>query len=215
MYLAQTLEESPIDMSRFDVTNAARIANDLLPSITDPRRRKILVNFRDHALAECCGDYDALMATCSKKSQRYETHGAAPEFAALQPRDYEQLCGYYGGLIDANMYLIHFDVEKLIVGDDELVVEGIVHQLMDGRTCREIHDIDDLEDDTVYQTAIRTLVIFIFDQDGMGCGEHAYSSALRRELLTPVAPEEVPPQFYEGPGKAADFVAAHPDWPVA
>lgn len=215
MYIAEKLEEEPIPMARFDVANAARVANDLLPSITDPRRRKILLNFRDHALAECQGDYDALMATCSQKSQRYETHGAAPEFAALQPQDYEQLCGYYGALVESNMYLIHFDVEKLIVGDDELVVEGIVHQLIDGKTCRAIHNLDDLEDDTVYQTAIRTLVIFVFDEDGLGCGEQAYSSAMRRELLTPVAPEEVPPQFYEGPGKVGSFLEQHPDWQVA
>ena len=54
-----------VDFSQFDPTAAARLANAELARITDPRRRQILINFRDHALAECMGDYDALMATCS------------------------------------------------------------------------------------------------------------------------------------------------------
>jgi len=215
MYIEEKLLEEPIPMARFDVANAARVANDMLPGIKDERRRKILLNFRDHALAESHGDFEALMATCSQKSQRYETHGASPEFAAMQPQDYEQLCGYYRALVESNMYLIHFDVEKLIVGDDELVVEGIVHQLLDGKTCRAIHNLEDLEDDTIYQTAIRTLVIFVFDQDAMGCGEQAYSSPLQRHMLTPVAPEEVPQQYYSGPGKVEDFLRANPDWVTA
>lgn len=213
MYLVDKLPESPIDMAQFDVAHAAGVANALLEKIEDPRRRAILLNFRDHALAEACGDYDALMATCSRQRQRYETHGASEAFAALQPQNYEQLCDYYRGLIDANMYLIHLDVEKLIVGDDELVVEGIVHQLLDGRSCTAIHGIAGLDDDTVYQTSIRTLVIFVFDEDAMGCGEQAYSQPLRRELLSPVPADQVPAQFYAGPGKVADFLASHPDWP--
>lgn len=213
MYLRERLSESPIPMSQFDTTNVARIANDLLASLTDERRRKILINFRDHALAESCGDLEALLATCSQQFQVYATNGASEEFSALQPQSYEALCDYYGALVALNQYLIHFDCEKLIVGDDEIVIEGIVHQLLSGKSCRELHRIEGLDDSAVYQSSMRTLIIFIFDEDGLGAGEQAYSRAMSAADLTPVAAAEVPAQFYSGPTKVADFYAAHPDWP--
>jgi len=212
MHLGHKLPETALPMAQFDVLNVARIANDLLASVTEPRRRQILANFRDHALAECLGDKEALLATCSKKHQRYETYGAGEAFSAMQPQSYEELCGYYGALVDLNQYIIHFDCEKLIVGDDELVIEGIVHQLLDGKFCRELHGIAGLDDDAVYQNSMRVLTIFVFDDEGRGCGEQSYSSALRPQHLTLVPPQEVPANYYSGPTKAEDFYARHPDW---
>ena len=59
-------------MAAFDPTRMARFANEQLALISEPHRHRLLINFRDHALAEAMGDYDALMATCSRKSQRYD-----------------------------------------------------------------------------------------------------------------------------------------------
>ncbi|MEH6582565.1 MAG: hypothetical protein V7754_11570 [Halioglobus sp.] len=212
MYINEKLTETPVPMDEFDITHIARIANDLLATINEPRRRQILLNFRDHALAECHGDTAALLATCSQKSQRYETFGAGDEFSAMQPQNYEQLCGYYGALVDMNQHVIHFECEKLIVGDDELVIEGIVHQLLDGKFCRELHGISGLEDDAVYQSSMRVLTIFVFDDDGLGCGEQSYSSSLKPEHLTLVKADEVPQQYFSGPGNVAKFYQDNPGW---
>ena len=57
MYVGHEIEAGPIDMARFDVTAAARAANEHLKTISEPRRRQILINFRDHALAEALGDF--------------------------------------------------------------------------------------------------------------------------------------------------------------
>ena len=41
---------------------------------------------------------------------------------------------------------------------------------------------------------------FIFDEEGLGAGEHAYSNGpLGPEHLTKLAPEEVPPAFHANP----------------
>ncbi|MGI9286183.1 MAG: hypothetical protein ACR2P1_12415 [Pseudomonadales bacterium] len=212
MYINEKLSETPIPMSQFNIINVACIANDLLATINDPRRRQILINFRDHALAECHGDTKALLATCSQKCQRYETFGAGDEFSDMQPQNYEQLCAYYGALVDMNQYIIHFDCEKLIVGDDELVIEGIVHQLLDGKFCRELHGVLGLEDNSVYQSSIRVLTIFVFDENGLGCGEQSYSTSLKAKHLTLVKPDEVPERYFSGPTKVAEFYQENPDW---
>jgi hypothetical protein len=43
-------------------------------------------------------------------------------------------------------------------------------------------------------------VFFVFDEDGKGAGEHAYSEGdLTADDLVKLAPEEVPEQFWNNP----------------
>lgn len=217
MYIGTKLPVEPLDMRKFDPTHLARMANDLLGRIDSPRRRQILINFRDHALAEALGDHTALMETCSRKSQRYEVFGTGADIAAkMMPDSYEALWHHYKALIDLRMYLIHTEPEKLIVGEDCVAIEGNVHQLMTGQTAQSFFGVTGLSPDAVYQNTARICVIFIFDDEGKGAGEHSYShGGISHDTLTLVPPELVPAQFYAPPGKVSDFFAANPalDWP--
>ena len=215
-------EDNPVaaplaDFSKFDPTAAARVANDHLKTITDPRRRKILINFRDHALAECMGDYEALMATCSKKRQNYVVHSATRnEFADHQPQSYEALCPHYKALIDLNMYVIHTDIKKLTVGDDELFIDVSHHQILPGEIAVNLYGIKEAKTDAVYEMFARLWVVFIFDEDGMGCGEHGYSGMTTIDNLRELSEAEIPAEFHRGPATIADFFAANPtlEWPA-
>ena len=217
MYIGKKIESGPIDMAAFDPAHAARVANEHLQSISEPRRRQILINFRDHALAEAVGDHAALMATCSQESQRYEAYGADPDFQALQPTDYASLFDYYKMLIDTNMYLIHSEVEKLIVGTDCLLAELMVHQIFSGEQAIDFFGIQEADRSTVYQGHTRTAVIFTFDEKGLGNGEQAYAGdgAICMARMTALSDNEVPAQFYSGPGTVADYLSDHPglEWP--
>ncbi len=217
MYIGRKLDSAPLDMTRFNPAHTALVANEYLGSVTDPRRRAILINFRDHALAEAMGDHEALMATCSKKSQRYEAYTGGDDFSAMQPQSYEALWDYYKALIDLNMYLIHSEPEKIIVGDDELAVEIMVHQVISGRQAIDFFGVTEADPDVIYQAHNRTLVVFVFDEEGKGCGEHAYTGdgGMNMSLMTPIEADQVPEQFYTGPRKVADFFAENPDleWP--
>lgn len=217
MYIDRKLESAPMDMSKFNPANAALVANEYLKSITDPRRRQILINFRDHALAECTGDHEALMATCSKKSQRYEAYSSGDDFSSMQPQSYEALWDYYKSLIDLNMYLIHSEPEKIVVGDDEVVVEIMVHMVLSGQQAIEFFGVSEADPEVIYQAHNRTLVTFVYDEDGLGCGEHAFAGdgGMSIDLMTPIEPELVPEQFHTGPRKVSEFFADNPDldWP--
>jgi len=200
MYIGRILESKPLPMNQFDTMNVAKIATEHLASITEPRRRQVLQNFIDHATAEANGDYDALMASCSRKKQEYATFGSS--FGA--PQSYEELEVHYRGLIESNIYLIHLEVEKLIVGTDALLVEGIVHQLYPGQLIKPIHGIEVEDTSAVYQLTKRSSITFVFDEDGLGAGEQAYSEGPTTAAdLTRLDPEEVPEQFYANPLAAA------------
>ena len=193
MYVGRILENKPIDMKQFDTEAVVKVARRHLETIKEPRRRQILQNFIDHAQAEASGDYEKLMATCSRKEQKYATYGS--RFGA--PQSYADLEKHYSGLIESNIYVIHFEVEKLVVGDDALAVEGLVHQLYPGELLEPLYGIEVDEKEAVYQATKRTCVFFVFDEEGMGAGEHAYSDgALTADDVVKLSPEEVPEIFY-------------------
>ncbi|MBJ22071.1 MAG: hypothetical protein GY910_27885 [bacterium] len=196
MYVGQILENKPIDMERFDTMAVVEVAQRHLETIKEPRRRQILQNFIDHARTEASGDYEGLMATCSRKEQHYASYGS--RFGA--PQSYAELEVHYRGLIESNIYVIHFEAEKLVVGDDALVVEGLVHQLYPGNLIEPIYGIAVDDPDAVYLATKRTCVFFVFDEDGMGAGEHSYSDGpLTADDLVKLAPDEVPERFFKNP----------------
>lgn len=196
MYIGRMLEKKPIAMKDFDTLAIARVARRQLETIREPRRRLVLENFIEHAEAEGRGDYDALMASCSRKQQVYATHGS--DFPA--PQSYEELERHYFGLISMNLYLIHFEVEKLVVGEDVVFVEGLVHQLYPGHLVEPFFGVKVPEPARVQQLTKRTALTFVFDADGKGAGEHAWSDGPTVAAdFTPVADDEVPAIFYANP----------------
>jgi hypothetical protein len=190
MYIGHVLEKRPIAMKDFDTLAVAKVARRQLESIREPRRRLILENFIEHAEAEGRGDYDALMASCSRKQQVYATHGS--DFPA--PQSYEELERHYFGLIAMNLFVIHFEVEKLVF------VEGIVHQLYPGHLVEPFFGVKVEDPARVQQLTKRTALSFVFDADGKGAGEHAFSDGPTVAAdFTPVADDEVPAIFHAHP----------------
>ena len=200
MYTGQVLEEKPLDMRQFDPLNVARVAEAHLATLADPRQRQILQNFIEHAAAEATGDYARLMASCSRRRQSYTAWGAGAGYAAHLPQSYAELERHYHGLIAANIYLIHVEVEKLTVGRDTLALDGIVHQLYPGELIEPLFGFAPADPGAVQQLTKRSCIFFVFDEDGLGCGEHAYSNGPTTPAdLCPVPPQLVPEAFHRNP----------------
>ncbi len=196
MYCGRVLEKHPLDMRQFNPMAIVEIARTHLGSIAEPRRRLILENFIEHAEAEALGDFDRLMASCSQRRQEYATHGS--DFPA--PQSYAELEQHYFGLIAMNLYLIHSEAEKIVVGTDVVFVEGVIHQLYPGHLIGSFFGFEVEDHDAVYQLTKRTALTFIFDEEGKGAGEHAWTDGPTiPEDLVRVAPEEVPAAFYANP----------------
>ncbi len=74
------------------------------------------------------------MASCSRLRQDYRRWGQGDDglMDGIQPQSYDELCVFYGNLVTFNLFVIHLELEKFIVGEDTLVLEGNVHQMYPG-----------------------------------------------------------------------------------
>jgi len=96
--------------------------------------------------------------------------------------------------------VIHFEVEKLVVGDDVVFVEGLVHQLYPGHLVEPFFGVKPEDPARVQQLTKRTALSFVFDADGKGAGEHAWSDGPTVAAdFTPVPDDEVPAIFHANP----------------
>lgn len=203
MYIGHTIPERPIAFEDFDPDFLANyVRENVLPKM-EGRRRVICQNFVDHATAECKGDYDTLMSTCSKKAQDYRRWGDGSDgkMEGIQPSSYEELERFYGDLVLYNLFVIHLELEKLCVDEDCLFVEGNVHQLYHGSMIPVAFGIeaDDLDEDAVYMLTIRMALCFIFDEDGMGTGEQSYTNGdpVWEKHFVKMPNEHVPQRFWD------------------
>lgn len=200
MYVGRILEEKHIEMEDFDQLSIGKAARAELEKIKEPHRRKILENFIEHAEAETTGDYEALIASCSSKRQQYAVYGCSQFQKDIQPQDVEGMKEFYHMLVASNVYIIHADIEKLIVGDDSIYVEFIIHQLYPGEIIPAAFGFEFGEEGEVYQLTQRVATVFVFDEDGKGCGEHSWTDGeTRPDQLRKEDPRKVPEQFWNNP----------------
>lgn len=190
-------EEKPLSMSDFNHRAGYEFAKPLRGTFELQRRNEIFENYLAHVDAESKGDYDALMASCSKTSQSYATYFSPYGEQTGMPQSYKELEGFYRNLVESNTYLIHREVDKLVIGDDELFVDGVIHQLYPGHVL-----VDrglELDPKTVYQLTVRVAVYFLFDDEGLGAGEHGYVPVIDESHYTPVDRDQVPEVFWNNP----------------
>jgi hypothetical protein len=199
MYIGRTLPERPIPFEEFDPDYLANYAREhIYPKLNTDRQRLICQNFIDHASAECKGDYETLMASCSRQRQDYRRWGSGDDglMDGIQPQSYDELCVFYGNLVTFNLFVIHLELEKFIVGEDTLVLEGNVHQMYPGAMLPVAFGIEPDDEDAVYMLTIRMSLFFIFDEDGMGCGEQSYTNGDPTEASFVKVPNEFVPQRF-------------------
>lgn len=204
MYIGKTLPERPITFEHFDPDYLANFIRDSVLPKLEGRQKQICQNFVDHATAECQGAYEELMATCSKKAQDYRRWGSGDDgkMMGLQPSSYEELEGFYAALVATNVFVIHLEPEKFIVGEDELVIEGNVHQMYPGSILPVAFGIEPDDPEAVYMLTIRMCLFFIFDEDGLGCGEQSYTNGDPTEASFVKVPNEfVPQRFWDNKKK--------------
>lgn len=201
MYIGRTLEEKPIPFDQFDPDNLPRLIREkVLPTLKDERQRLICQNFIDHASAECKGDLTSLLASCSRKRQDYRRWGKGDDglMEGIQPQSYEELEVFYGNLVTFNLFVIHLEVEKFIVGHDTLVIEGNVNQMYPASVMPIAFGIEPEDPEGVYMLTIRMCLFFIFDEDGMGCGEQSYTNGdPTLASFVKVPHEKVPQRFWD------------------
>jgi len=214
MYIGKTLPQRPIPFEEFDPDYLCNwVRNEVMPTIEGERRRLVCQNFIDHACAESKGNYEVLMASCSRKRQDYRRWGKGDDglMDGIQPQSYEELEVFYANLVKFNLFVIHLEPEKFLVAEDTICIEGNVHQMYPGAMLPIAFGIDVDDEDAVYMLTIRMALFFVFDEDGMGCGEQSYTNGDPTPASFVKVPHEyVPQRFWDNMKKqqeadAGDF----------
>ncbi len=201
MWVGRILDDKThIDMKDFNPRAIANTAREVLKTIKEPQRRAILENFIEHAEAECTGDYDRLITSCSSKGQTYAVYGCMEPIKEIQPKSVEEMKDFYRTLVESNTYMIHGEIEKLIVGDHDLYVEIILHQLYPGEVVPMAFGFEFGAEGEVYQLTQRVATVFCFDDENKGCAEHSFTDGpTQPEWLRKEDPRTVPEQFWNNP----------------
>ena len=205
MYIGYTLPQRPIPFDQFDPDHLTNTIRDkVLPTIKDERRRLVCQNFIDHSGAECQGDFETLMASCSRKRQDYRRWGSGDDglMDGIQPQSYDELQVFYGNLVAFNLFVIHFEIEKFLVAEDTICIEGNVHQMYPGSMLPIAFGIDVDDPEAVYMLSLRMSLFFVFDEDGLGSGEQSYTNGDPTEANFVKVPHEyVPQRFWDNKAK--------------
>lgn len=197
MYIGKLIEERPLDMRYFNSSASKEKATEILASITEPRRRQIMQNYIDHAYYEGTGDLQKLMPLCSRETQEYLKIGDGNPEEGL-PQSYAELEQYYERLVRSNIYLIHREIDKLVVGEDALLTDGVIHTLYPGAYLQGEMQLPNINPAAVYQLTKRVPVVFLFDEQGLSIGEHIYITASQAQI-TEVDNDMVPDTFWNNP----------------
>lgn len=196
MHLKTVYQERPVPMQDFDGLHHVKVMKEVLDTLTEPRRRQIMRNMIEHVITECSGHYAELMATCSRKRQSYYSWGRGDPLPGSDPQSYEELEAYYRDLVDSRAWMAHGELDKVIVGDDEIVLDGVLHQLVPTEMVEPLFGVTVDPAYRAYQMTKRMCIIFMFDEDGRSCGEHAYGNGpTSARDLTPVDDQYLPDMF--------------------
>lgn len=197
MYIGNLIEERPLDMRLFNSSASKEKATSVLAAIKEPRRRQIMQNYIDHAYYEGTGKLQQLMSLCSPKHQEYLKIGESNPREGL-PQSYAELEQYYEQLVRSNIYILHREIDKLIVGEDALFTDGVIHALYPGTYIQAEMKLPDINPGVVYQLTKRVPVVFLFDEDGLSSGEHIYMTDSQAQI-TAVDNDLVPDSFWNNP----------------
>lgn len=141
---------------------------------SDPRRRLLLTQVRDHMRAEIGGRFDDLMATLVDEP-RYHFWGIGEEGG---PKGREAVAAFYRNMIDTGGNRFHFEVERIVVDEDCVVTEGRMRQTMPGSIVAASNtqkvDGEAVDSEATYVAEWQILTVWPADADGKLHGEDIY-----------------------------------------
>jgi limonene-1,2-epoxide hydrolase len=157
-----------------DITLSYRAVQARLDAESEPRRRKLLQEVRDHIRAEVEGRLDDLMATLTADPV-YHNWGTGEENG---PKGRENVRTFYEGMIAGGANLFEFDVKRIFVDEGGVVTEGRLRQRFPGAIVRAM-GVSEVGGEPVdpaasYITEMQLLTVWPGDAEGKLVGEDIY-----------------------------------------
>lgn len=154
---------------RFDFTKLTLGVDTMLPSITNPRHRAILLNYRRHAMLETSGRYEEIFSPrMTVEVPEYKVMSKAGT-AVLRGAD---VVAMYKGLVDTRTTVMMLESERVAVSDWGLLSEALFHTFKPGRHLTEMHEGCDA--DAIYIESRWMCMAWPYDEHARMIGEHVY-----------------------------------------
>ena len=141
---------------------------------SDPVRKGLLREVRDHMKHEIEGNFDGLMATLIDEP-RYHLWGLPTEDG---PKGREAVATFYRNMMATGGNRFHFEVERIFVDEGGVVTEGRMRQPMTGAVVAAsgVSEVggDPVDTDASYLAEWQILTVWPAGKDGKLVGEDIY-----------------------------------------
>jgi hypothetical protein len=157
-------------MVGIDVNRTWAKVDERLAVEDDPVRRRNLEVVLAHMKAAAHGDINGLLDIVADDCA-YHAYGAPPESNPVGRVDVRKV---YEDLIASGARHLQFDIDRLVVDRDGVLIEGVTRMAYPGRTlaARGV-EVDD--EDAYCLDEAREAALWPFDEHGMVLGEDAYT----------------------------------------
>jgi hypothetical protein len=167
-------------VQKLDITMLTRAADGLLEHVENPRHRRLLENYRRHALLEVTGRWEQIFVP--DMTVAHPVYYLNINRTSVTLDGYEEVIAFYRTLTDTQSNVIVLEHEQLAVADWGLASEAMFNSYVRG------HVIPDGDPDLHYVVRQRIAMHWPYDERGRLIGEHVYEHADHLEVIE--VPEE-------------------------
>jgi len=173
-------------MPKFDISQNARAQDALLETLDDPRHRRIIENYRRHALLEVGGDYERIFEPdMTAEVPRYKILWGDLVGQEIVGDDVKEM---YRQMVESGANVIVVSDEQLAVCDAGLFSRADFTQFAPGAAVREMgYEADD--PDAWYALTFYVVAFWPYDEQCRMIGETGATVGPPR--IEKVAPEDV------------------------
>ncbi|WP_128643352.1 hypothetical protein [Rhodococcus opacus] len=173
-------------MPKFDVSTNARAQDALLEKLENPRHRRIVENYRRHALLEVGGDYERIFAPeMTVEVPRYKIVWGASAGEEIVGEDVKEM---YRQMAEVGANVIVVTDEEIAVCDDGFFSRADMTQFAPGVAVRELgYEVDD--DSAWYALTFYVVAFWPYDEQCRMIGETG--AAIGPPRIEKIAAEDV------------------------
>lgn len=177
-------------MAVIDPSNTWAPLEQRLAVTTNDRHRAVLEVVIEHMKGEAAPDLERVMGTLSAEPDYHFWMGGQD----VGPKTTGGVRTYYLNFMATNTNVLEFEIDRLVVDDDCLVIEGDMKQLYPGAQTAILGlEVDDPAAD--YLVVYRQCLLWPMDAGGKIIGEDSYFGGVRS--VTKVAREDLPQQYID------------------
>lgn len=156
---------------KHDIRLLTLAADKLLETTTNPRHRRILENYRRHAMLEVSGRYPEIFLPDMTVEQPFYRVASPLEMVELDGE--EAVKSFYQGLIDSGTTVMLLEHENIVVSDWGFASEALYNTFMTADAAvAGGHVVDD--PNGKYIESRWLCMMWPYDEKGRMMGEHVY-----------------------------------------